>query len=90
MSNEPLGAMANLTLKGIPDEVMRQLRRSADSERRSLNQQAIVLLERALAEHPASFKEAYRRFRQTHGDPPPGLSDADDLRSEGSGRSMER
>jgi hypothetical protein len=82
--------MANLTLKGIMDEVMRQLRRLADSERRSLNQQAIVLLERALAEHPTSFKEAYRRFRQTQGDPPPGLCDADDLRSEDSGRPMER
>ena len=54
--------MPALTLKCIPDDVMDQLRELADAERRSLNQQAILLLERALAEEPRSFETGYRKF----------------------------
>lgn len=59
--------MPTLTLKGISDEVMDRLREMADRERHSLNQQAILLLERALAEQPTSFEDAYRRFRKARG-----------------------
>ena len=81
--------MSALTLKGIPDEVMERLRKLADTERRSLNQQAILLLERALAEQPASFGDAWRRFRKTHGESPLEAGDMDDLRSSDTGRSVQ-
>ena len=41
--------MAALTLKGIPDETLSRLRELAASQRRSLNQQAIYVLEQAAA-----------------------------------------
>jgi plasmid stability protein len=78
--------MAALTLRGIPDEVMERLRERADTERRSLNQQAILLLERALAERPASFERAYRRFREAQGPSPLEPGDLDELRSSDTGR----
>jgi predicted transcriptional regulator len=80
--------MPALTLKGIPDDVMERLRELADSERRSLNQQAILLLERALAEHPASFETAYRRFREQRGPSPVEAGDMEGLRSSDAGRSV--
>ena len=42
--------MASLTLKNLPDHLLDLLRDRADKDRRSLNQQAIYLLERALLE----------------------------------------
>ena len=42
--------MASLTLKKIPEALLRELRRTAEKERRSLNQEIILLLERALGE----------------------------------------
>ena len=41
--------MASLTLKNIPDDLLDRLRELASGRRRSLTQQALVLLERALA-----------------------------------------
>lgn len=41
--------MASITLKGVPDELLDALRKLAADERRSLNQEAIYLLERAVA-----------------------------------------
>ena len=52
--------MASLTLKGIPSELMRQLREMAKCERRSLNQQAFLILERALSGPRPSFSERQR------------------------------
>ncbi|MBV9109982.1 MAG: Arc family DNA-binding protein [Gemmatimonadetes bacterium] len=37
--------MANLTLKGIPDDLLERLRESAKSHRRSLNSEILVRLE---------------------------------------------
>ena len=62
--------MPSLTLKGIPDRVMDRLRQRADAERRSLNQQAIRLLETALDDARPSFADAYRGFVQAHGPSP--------------------
>ena len=40
--------MANITIKNVPDALYEQLKRSASSNRRSINNEAIVCLERAL------------------------------------------
>ena len=77
--------MAALTLKGITEEVMDRIRELADTERRSLNQQAILMLERAVAEQPDSFGATYRRFRAQRGPSP--LTEGD-LRSPGPGREV--
>ncbi len=42
--------MASLTLKNVPESLLRALRRAADRERRSLNQQAILLLEASVGD----------------------------------------
>lgn len=80
--------MSALTLKGIPEEVMDRIRELADTERRSLNQQAILLLERAVAEQPDSFGTAYRRFREQHGPSPLTDDDLNGLRSDDPGREV--
>ncbi len=56
--------MSSLTLKDLPDDLLERLRERARQERRSLNREAILLLERALAPDagavPASIAEAER------------------------------
>jgi hypothetical protein len=44
--------MAALTLKNLPDDLLRDLREAADHDRRSLNQQVIHLLDAALRAAP--------------------------------------
>lgn len=48
--------MASLTLKNLPDDLLRALRKAADKDRRSVTQQIIHLLETALGrtERPAA------------------------------------
>ncbi|MEM1269074.1 MAG: Arc family DNA-binding protein [Bacteroidota bacterium] len=62
--------MPSLTLKGIPDEVLSKLRRRAEQERRSLNQQAIWILEQGVAEPRPSFMELHKAFVEKHGPSP--------------------
>lgn len=81
--------MPALTLKGVPEDIMDRLRDLAEAERRSLNQQAILLLERALAEEPSSFRRAYRQFRTTHGSSPLSSSDVEGLRDATTGRPVD-
>lgn len=69
--------MASIALKGIPEEVKERIEDLTDRERRSLNQQALLLLERALVEEPMEFERAYRCFREAHG---PSLLKHGDLR----------
>jgi plasmid stability protein len=48
--------MASLTLKNLPDDLLRALRKAADKDRRSVTQEIIHLIESALgarAERPA-------------------------------------
>ena len=47
--------MASLTLKNLPDDLLRALRKAADMDRRSMTQEIIHLLESALgrAKRPA-------------------------------------
>jgi plasmid stability protein len=44
--------MANLTIKNMPDDLYDQLRQKAAEDRRSLNGEAIFLLEQAVRERP--------------------------------------
>jgi predicted transcriptional regulator len=81
--------MASITLKGIPDPLKKRLEELADRGRRSLNQQAILLLERALAEEPTGFEQAYRQFRDRHGPSPLGENDLSGLRSDEEGRAAD-
>jgi len=81
--------MSAITLKGLPDELKERLQELADRDRRSLNQQAIYLLERAVREEPTDFTRAYRQFRETHGPSPLAPGDLDGLRSEDEGRAVD-
>jgi len=74
--------MASITLKGLPDSLKERIEEMADRERRSLNQQAIYLLERAVREKVESFGRTYRRFRENHGPSPLEENDLEGLRSE--------
>ena len=81
--------MASITLKGLPDDLKARLEEIAERERRSLNQQAILLLERAVREDPSSFGSAYRRFREKRGPSPLKEGDLNDLRSKEEGREVD-
>jgi plasmid stability protein len=57
--------MPTLTLRGVPAEVLKRLRRRATGERRSLNQEAIYLLDLALRAEmlsPAAQADAWMRL----------------------------
>ena len=80
--------MASLTLKGIPGELMQRLREIAERERRSLNQQATLILEKALLGPRPSFADVYDAFVDTAGPSPLESSDFDNLRDPEEGRSV--
>lgn len=81
--------MAAITLKGIPEDLKKRIEAIANRERRSLNQQAILLLERAVAEEPIGFEQAYSRFREKRGEFPLEEGDLEGLRSKEEGRSVD-
>lgn len=56
--------MVNISLRDVPDEVYQQLKQMAESERRSVNQQILVLLERTLKLHQRPSTEVWRRIEQ--------------------------
>lgn len=63
---------ANLTLKGLPDEVYERLKSSAATNRRSLNSEIIARLEAQLLprrssaqEHLAAIRATRARLKQT-------------------------
>jgi plasmid stability protein len=74
--------MATITLKGVPDKLKERLQVFADREGRSLNQQAIYLLERAVREKPTGFDRAYQRFRKKQGESPLEEGDLSGIRNE--------
>jgi len=43
--------MATLTIKNIPDELYEKLKRSAEANRRSINSEIIVCIERTVTSH---------------------------------------
>ena len=78
--------MSAITVKGIPEDLMDQLRTLAEEERRSMNQQVICLMEEALQARRPSFTEAHRAFIEKHGPPPIDEDTFEGLRSDDTGR----
>ncbi len=59
--------MANLTIKNLPDKLYRELQTQAKRNQRSLNNQIIVTIQRALGVDnvdPAELRAQARLFRQ--------------------------
>lgn len=46
--------MANVSLRDVPEELYQQLKQMAEQERRSINQQILILLERSIAARETS------------------------------------
>ncbi|MCY4389888.1 MAG: hypothetical protein OXC18_22560 [Desulfurellaceae bacterium] len=55
--------MRTLTIKNIPDELYSRLKQNATHERRSMNNQAIACLERALQLPPVDVEQVLARTR---------------------------
>ena len=55
--------MPTLTIKNMPDELYLRLKQSATDERRSMNNQAIACLERALQLPPVDVERVLARTR---------------------------
>lgn len=55
--------MASITLKDVPEELLIRLRSAAAHERRSLNQQALVLIEGGLAARETAEERALRQVQ---------------------------
>ncbi len=53
--------MSSITLKDVPEELLIRLRRAAARERRSLNQEALVLIEGGLAARETAEERALRQ-----------------------------
>ncbi len=56
--------MATLTIKNIPDELYRELKRTAEQHRRSLNSEVIVCLERSLQRAGSDASSILARARE--------------------------
>ena len=59
--------MATITIKNIPDELYARLRESAEMNRRSINSEVIVCIERGVASRrvdPEAFLERARQLRE--------------------------
>lgn len=53
--------MSSITLKDVPEELLARLRAAARRERRSLNQEALVLIEGGLAARETAAERAHRQ-----------------------------
>ncbi len=53
--------MSSITLKDVPEELLTRLRTAAARERRSLNQEALVLIEGGLAARETAEERAHRQ-----------------------------
>lgn len=81
--------MSTLTLKQVPDALLDRLRAEAQRQRRSVNQQALFLLEQTLQQARPSFSAALNRFVEEEGPPDDDLADAlKGLRSKERGRKV--
>ena len=79
--------MKTLTLKQIPDSLLKRLRAQAKRERRSLNQEALRLLDEGLSAPRVNFADAYAEWRRLSSPIDSGLSKAlRGLRQKGAGR----
>ena len=81
--------MATVTLKNVPDDLVRMLKEVAKQNRRSLNQEALARLESSLLAPRRSGADTVRALRRLHtrfaGLPPP--NDAFLARAKSEGRS---
>lgn len=80
--------MATVTLKNVPEELVRMLKGEAKQNRRSLNQEALARLEASLAGPRRSGESTVKALRRLHkrlGGLPP-LTDAFLNRAKGEGR----
>lgn len=68
--------MATLTIKNIPDGVVRRLKRQAVANRRSLNLEVITLLESATRATPVDVDAMLARVRAVRVTPRRPLTDA--------------
>ena len=55
--------MSSITLKDVPEELLSRLRTAAARERRSLNQEALVLIEGGLAARETAGERAQRQVQ---------------------------
>jgi plasmid stability protein len=55
--------MATITVKNIPDDLYEQLKTSAEMNRRSINSEVIVCIERAVATQPVDVADLIARAR---------------------------
>lgn len=58
--------MATLTLKNVPDELVERLKMEAKENRRSLNQETLLRLEKSLATRRRSVEETLVALRRLH------------------------
>jgi plasmid stability protein len=68
-----------LTLKGIPDDVYTRLKETAEVHRRSLNNEAISLLENVLLPRNAAASDRIARARALRASLKPGAFIAKDI-----------
>ena len=54
--------MPTITLKGLPDALYERLKQQAEANRRSLNSEVIVCLERATAHHATDVESVLARI----------------------------
>lgn len=55
--------MANLTIKNLPDELYEKIKAIAASNRRSINNEVIVIIENAIEKDPIIYDDAIERVR---------------------------
>ena len=58
--------MATVTLKNVPEELVRRLKQEAKQNRRSLNQEALARLESSLTAHRLSGGDTVKALRRLH------------------------
>ena len=58
--------MATVTLKKVPDELVRMLKQEAKHNRRSLNQEALARLEASLTGTRRSSEDTVKALRRLH------------------------
>ena len=68
-----------ITLKGIPDDVYEQLKRSAEANRRSLNSEAIACLETVLLPRKTTALEHLAKAREIRASLKPGAFKPEDI-----------
>jgi hypothetical protein len=56
--------MANLSLRDVPDDLYQQIKEIAERERRSVNQQILVLLERSVQHQQRPKAEVWERIKR--------------------------